>query len=102
MGGPLNFINTPTMFAATHSIAPRATQQIVNVARRTKAIKAGHLGKFQEETFKQSWLTDPSCYPIMMICGGAVVGAFSFITWKFTTCGDVRVTNKTKGHTLYI
>jgi NADH-ubiquinone reductase complex 1 MLRQ subunit len=51
-------------------------------------------------SFKQSWLSDPSTYPIMVVLGFAVSMCCAFMYYKFTRCDDVRVTSKAKGQVL--
>lgn len=55
-------------------------------------------GRRMQSTFKKDWLSDPSTYPIMIVLGIACTLAGSFIAYKVSSCPDVRVTSKCKGH----
>jgi hypothetical protein len=57
-------------------------------------------GVGKQPSFKETWLSDPSTYPIMVVIGGAVAMCTAFMIYKFTRCEDVRVTSKAKGQVL--
>jgi NADH-ubiquinone reductase complex 1 MLRQ subunit len=58
-------------------------------------ISPSELGK---HSFKKTWLSDPSTYPIFFVLGFAVSLASCFIFYKVRYCNDVRVTSSAKGH----
>ena len=43
------------------------------------------------------WLEDPATYPVIAICGGACVGAFSYIAYKSLSCPDVQFDRRKRG-----
>lgn len=60
----------------------------------------GSTGVGSTSTFRQDWLSDPSTYPIIVILGVAITGAFGFISYKIAYCPNVRITSKAKGQLL--
>ena len=51
-------------------------------------------------SFKATWLSDPSTYPIIGILSFAVLGCSAFMTYKITCCPDVRVSKTQKGQVI--
>jgi hypothetical protein len=43
------------------------------------------------------WLEDISTYPIILICGGACIGAGTYIAYKFMSSPDVRYDKNKRG-----
>jgi hypothetical protein len=58
------------------------------------------VGAYTPPSFKQTWLSDPATYPIMFILGVATVGCSAFMTYKFSTGMNFRISPSTKGQTL--
>ena len=46
---------------------------------------------------KNIWFSDPGAYPVMAVCSVAVVGAGTYICYKFRSSPDVRWDKNKKG-----
>jgi hypothetical protein len=46
---------------------------------------------------KPIWLEDIGAYPVIVVCAVAMVGAASYIGYKFTSSPDVRVDKNKRG-----
>jgi hypothetical protein len=54
----------------------------------------------KEKTFREIWLSDPSTYPVIAVCGIAAIGVMGFTSTKMMTDPAIHLTPTKKNSIL--
>jgi len=86
---------------ATHSHDSASTRSTATNSRLMSSVTKTDPAFIQATKIKaagqKAWVSDPATYPVIATCVIAVIGAGSFIGYKFTYCEDVRVDKNKRG-----